>query len=252
MIIGTVETLESFLDGFWKDHRAEVDQEEFERVRNLASIYSRLVITSFISSSIASFLEHRTLYSISRELSVLSRKIPFSSVQRTETGQATGQATEGYPFWVPSSPESFSRFYQSLYSYYSRFQDYLEVLEQETSSGRLSVVPRDSKRFYESLDKSLKYVSQARKKIGRSLPEDLPKVSSMVRRSTKNLRLIRDGLFDYKNLVYNLKRVGENGAREEPKDQGGGFRNPPHWYSPDIALLNFSDPSDPLEENTGN
>ncbi len=52
MIIGTIETLESFLDGFWKDHRAEVDQEEFEKVRNLASIYSRLVITSFISSSI--------------------------------------------------------------------------------------------------------------------------------------------------------------------------------------------------------
>jgi hypothetical protein len=161
MIIGTVETLESFLDGFWKDHRAEVDQEEFERVRNLASIYSRLVITSFISSSIASFLEHRTLYSISRELSVLSRKIPFSSVQRTENDQTT----EGYPFWVPSSPESFSRFYQSLYSYYSRFQDYLEVLEQEASSGRLSVVPRDSKRFYESLDKSLKYVSH----LGRRL-----------------------------------------------------------------------------------
>jgi hypothetical protein len=217
MIIGTVETLESFLDGFWKDHRVEVGQEEFERVRNLASIYSRLVITSFISSSIASFLEHKTLSSISRELSVLSRKIPFSSVQRTENGQTTGQTTEGYPFWVPSSPESFSRFYQSLYSYYSRFQDYLEVLDQEATSGRLSVVPRDSKRFYESLDKSLKYVSQARKKIGKSLPEDLPKVSSMVRRSTKNLRLIRDGLFDYKSfdyksLVYNLQRVGEDGV----------------------------------------
>jgi hypothetical protein len=211
MIIGTVETLESFLDGFWKDHRVEVGQEEFERVRNLASIYSRLVITSFISSSIASFLEHKTLSSISRELSVLSRKIPFSSVQRTENGQTT-QTLEGYPFWVPSSPESFSRFYQSLYSYYSRFQDYLEVLDREATSGRLSVVPRDSKRFYESLDKSLKYVSQARKKIGKSLPEDLPKVSSMVRRSTKNLRLIRDGLFDYKSLVYNLQRVGEDGV----------------------------------------
>ena len=244
MIIGTVETLESFLDGFWKDHRAEVDQEEFERVRNLASIYSRLVITSFISSSIASFLEHKTLSSISRELSVLSRKIPFSSVQRTENGHTT----EGYPFWVPSSPESFSRFYQSLYSYYSRFQDYLEVLEQEASSGRLSVVPRDSKRFYESLDKSLKYVSQARKKIGKSSPEDLPKVSSMVRRSTKNLRLIRDGLFDYKSLVYNLQRVGEDGVKEEPKDRGGGFKNPPPWYVSDIAPLNLSEP---LEENGG-
>jgi hypothetical protein len=251
MIIGTIETLESFLDGFWKDHRVEVDQGEFEKVRNLASIYSRLIITSFISSSIASFLENKTLYSISRGLSVLSRKIPFSSVKRTETGQNMVQTTEGYPFWVPSSPESFSRFYQSLYSYYSRFQDYLEVLEQETSSGRLSVVPRDSKRFYESLDRSLKYVSQARKKIGRSLPEDLPKVSSMVRRSTKNLRLIRDGLFDYKSLVYNLRRVGENGVEEEPKDQGGDFRNPPHRYYSDIALLN-SDYSDPLEENTGN
>jgi len=244
MIIGTIETLESFLDGFWKDHRAEVDQEEFERVRNLASIYSRLVITSFISSSVASFLEHKTLSSISRELSVLSRKIPFSSVQRAENGHAT----EGYAFWVPSSPESFSQFYQSLYSYYSRFQDYLEVLEQEASSGRLSVVPRDSKRFYESLDKSLKYVSQARKKIGKSLPEDLPKVSSMVRRSTKNLRLIRDGLFDYKSLVYNLQRVGEGGVKEEPKDRGGGFRNPPHWYVSDIALLNLSES---LEGNGG-
>jgi hypothetical protein len=252
MIIGTIETLESFLDGFWKDHRSEVDQEEFERVRNLASIYSRLVITSFISSSIASFLEHKTLSSISRELSVLSRKIPFSSVQRTENGQATGQTAEGYPFWVPSSPESFSRFYQSLYSYYSRFQDYLEVLDQEASSGKLSVVPRDSKRFYESLDKSLKYISQARKKIGKSLPEDLPRVSSMVRRSTKNLRLIRDGLFDYKSLVYNLQRFGEDGVKEKPKDRDGGFRNPPHWYVSDIALLNFSDPSDPAEENTGN
>ena len=248
MIIGTIETLESFLDGFWKDHRAEVDQEEFEKVRNLASIYSRLVITSFISSSIASFLEHKTLSSISRELSVLSRKIPFSSVQRTETGQIT----EGYPFWVPSSPESFSRFYQSLYSYYSRFQDYLEVLDQETTSGRLSVVPRDSKRFYESLDKSLKYVSQARKKIGKSLPEDLPRVSSMVRRSTKNLRLIRDGLFDYKSLVYNLQRVGEDGVRQEPRDRDGGSRNRYHRYFYGIALLNSSDPSDPLEENTGN
>jgi hypothetical protein len=114
------------------------------------------------------------------------------------------------------------------------------------------VVPRDSKRFYESLDKSLRYVSQARKKIGKSLPEDLPKVSSMVRRSTKNLRLIRDGLFDYKSLVYNLHRVGEDTVRDEPKDRDGGFRKPPDWYCSDIALLNFSDPSDPLEENTGN
>jgi len=248
MIIGTIETLESFLDGFWKDHRAEVDQEEFEKVRNLASIYSRLVITSFISSSIASFLEHKTLSSISRELSVLSRKIPFSSVQRTETGQTTGQTTEGYPFWVPSSPESFSRFYHSLYSYYSRFQDYLEVLDQETSLGRLSVAPRDSKRFYESLDKSLKYVSQARKKIGKSLPEDLPRVSSMVRRSTKNLRLIRDGLFDYKSLVYNLQRVGENGIREEPKDRNGDLRNTSREDFSDLVLLN---PSEPLGDNEG-
>jgi len=245
MIIGTIETLESFLDGFWKDHRVEVDQEEFEKVRNLASIYSRLVITSFISSSIASFLEHKTLFSISRELSVLSRKIPFSSVQRTEAGRAT----EGYPFWVPSSPESFSRFYQSLYSYYSRLQDYLEVLDQDTATGRLSVVPRDSKRFYESLDRSLKYISQARKKIGRSLPEDLPRVSSMVRRSTKNLRLIRDGLFDYKSLVYNLQRVMENGVREEPKNRGGEFRGPP---SEDFSDLVFLDHSESLEENTGN
>jgi hypothetical protein len=238
MIIGTVETLESFLDGFWKDHRAEVDQEEFERIRNLASIYSRLVITSFISSSIASFLKHKTLSSISRELSVLSRKIPFSSVQRTGTGQTSGQATEGYPFWVPSSLEGFSRFYQSLYSYYSRFQDYLEVLDQETSSGRISVVPRDSKRFYESLDKSLKYVSHFRKKIVKSLPEDLPKVSSMVRRSTKNLRLIRDGLFDYKSLVYSLQRVGEEGVR-----------NPSRENFSDLSILNFSET---LGENTGN
>jgi hypothetical protein len=241
MIIGTIETLESFLDGFWKDHRVEVDQEEFERVRNLASIYSRLVITSFISFSIASFLEHKTLSSISKELSVLSRKIPFSQVQRTENGQTT----EGYPFWVPSSPESFSRFYQSLYSYYSRLQDYLEVLDQDTSSGRLSVVPRDSKRFYESLDKSLKYLSQARKKIGKSLPEDLPKVSSMVRRSTKNLRLIRDGLFDYKGLVYDLHRVENDWVREEPKDSST-LRI--ESFS-DLALLN---PSEHLEENTGN
>jgi hypothetical protein len=243
MIIGTIETLESFLDGFWKDHRVEVDQEEFERVRNLASIYSRLVITSFISSSIASFLEHKTLYSISKELSVLSRKIPFSSTQRTEAGQ-NGQTTEGYPFWVPSSPESFSRFYQSLYSYYSRFQDYLEVLDQEASSGRLSVVPRD----YESLDRSLKYVSQARKKIGKSLPEDLPKVSSMVRRSTKNLRLIRDGLFDYKSLVYDLHRVEEGGVREGPKDRVGGLINPSREYFSDLSL----NLSESLEEKTGN
>jgi len=245
MIIGTIETLESFLDGFWKDHRSEVDQEKFERVRNLASIYSRLVITSFISSSVSSFLEHKTLSSISRELSVLSRKIPFSSVQRTENGHTA----EGYPFWVPSSPESFSQFYQSLYSYYSRFQDYLEVLEQEASSGRLSVVPKDSKRFYESLDKSLKYVSQARKKIGKSLPEDLPKVSSMVRRSTKNLRLIRDGLFDYKRLVYNLQRVGEDRVREEPKDRDGDLRNPSLEDFSDLVLLN---PSEPLGDNEGN
>jgi hypothetical protein len=74
----------------------------------------------------------------------------------------------------------------------------------------------------------------------------------MVRRSTKNLRLIRDGLFDYKSLVYNLQRVGEGGVKEEPRDRGGGSRNPFHWYFYDIAPLNFSDLSDPLEESTGN
>jgi len=241
MIIGTIETLESLLDGFWKDHRTEVDQEEFEKVRNLASIYSRLIITSFISSSIASFLRHKTLSYISRDLFALSRKIPFSSVHRTENARNTN----GYPFWVPSSPEDFSRLYQSLYSYYSRLQDYLEVLDQEASSGRLSVVPRDSKRFYESLDRSLKYVSQARKKIAKSSPEDLPKVSSMVRRSTKNLRLIRDGLFDYKELVYDLHRVENGLARGESKDSS----------SPNLDIfsdLPLTDPSEQFEKNTGN
>ncbi len=243
MIIGTVETLESFLDGFSMDHQVEVDQEEFERVRDLASIYSRLIITSFISSSIASFLEYKTLSSISRELSILSRKIPFSSVKRIELGQTN----RGYPFWVPSSPESFSQFYRSLYSYYSRFQDYLEVLDQETTSGRLPVLPRDSKRFYESLDRSLKYVSHARKKIVKSLPEDLPKVSSMVRRSTKNLRLIRDGLFDYKSLVYDLHRADGDGAREDPRDQSDGFEDSFHKVYTGFDLLNFSEPQ---KENT--
>ena len=234
MVIGTIETLESLLDGFWKSHKVDVDLEEFEKRRHLASIYSRLVIISFLTSSIASYLESATLSSISKDLSSLSRRIPFSQAQKEETSSSnedhspnvssgnknekngSGGGNPGVAFWVPSSSEDFSRFYRYLGSYFSRFQDYLESLEMEASSGKLSVVPKDSKRFYESLDRSLDYTSFAKKAISNASPEDLPKVSSIVRRSTKILRLIRDGLFDYKGLVYDLYRSDFMGV-----DEGG-------------------------------
>lgn len=183
-VLSSIESIESVLDSMWRDPRYdEMSPEEYYDRVYYGLIYSRMIITSFICSSIAKYLDFADLYKISSSLERISRSLAFRD-------------TDTQVWTPPTNGEGWKEFTSGVAKYFSRLEDYLDVLGSADLS-RVKV--RDHKRYEESFSIAKSYVASARSSVRRG-EVPLSKVAAMTRRTAKLFRLIRDGLFPYYGL----------------------------------------------------
>ena len=183
-VLSSVESIESILDSMWRDPRYdEMSPEEYYERVYYGLVYSRMIIISFIGSSIAKYLDSEGLYKISSSLERISRNLAFRD-------------TNSQVWTPPTSGDEWREFTTGVAKFFSRLEDYLDVLDSMDLSG---VKVRDQKRYEESLAIAKTYVASARSSV-RKGEAPLSKVAALTRRTAKLFRLIRDGLFPYYEL----------------------------------------------------
>ncbi len=187
-VLSTVESIESILDSMWRDPRFDQVPSDYDSVY-YGLIYSRMFIISFLASAIASYIDvdeqsKTDVYSMASQLEGMARSLAFRS--RTSS------------VWIPSGEEEYSDFLRGSHKFLSRCQDFLSSIPVP-----LITKFNNRERFEDSLERATSYLHSSKHTIRSALSGErvpLSKIAALFRRTAKLFRLIRDGLFSYRDF----------------------------------------------------